>query len=51
MLTNLISRAADEDRVLFNLMGRPAILAAAFLLTKLVRAIGAFDRQIGRRLN
>jgi hypothetical protein len=32
MLTNLISRAADEDRVLFNLIGRPAILAAAFFL-------------------
>jgi urease accessory protein len=32
VLTNLISRAADEDRVLFNLIGRLAILAAAFFL-------------------
>jgi hypothetical protein len=32
MFTNLIYRAADEDRVLFNLIGSPAILAAALFL-------------------
>ena len=32
MFTNLINRAADEDRVLFNLIGCPAILAAGFFL-------------------
>lgn len=32
MFTNLINRAADEDRVLFNLIGCFAILAAAFFL-------------------
>ncbi len=32
MLTNLINRATDGDGVLFNLIGRPAILAAAFFV-------------------
>jgi urease accessory protein len=32
MSTNPIYRAADEDRVLFNLMGCPAVLAVAFFL-------------------
>jgi urease accessory protein len=32
MLMKLINRAADEDRVLLNLMGCPAVLAAAFFL-------------------
>ena len=32
MFTNLINRAGDEDRVRFNLIGYPAILAATFFL-------------------
>jgi urease accessory protein len=32
MFTSLINRAADEDRVFFNLIGCPTILAAAFFL-------------------
>jgi urease accessory protein len=32
MFTNLIDRAVDKDRALFNLIGRPVILAAAFFL-------------------
>jgi urease accessory protein len=32
MFTDLINRAADEDRVRFNLIGCPAILSAAFFL-------------------
>ena len=32
MFANLIDRAADEDRVRFNLIGCPAILAATFFL-------------------
>jgi len=32
MFTKLINRAADEDRVRFNLIGYRAILSAAFSL-------------------
>jgi urease accessory protein len=32
MFANLIYRSADEDRVLFNVIGRPAVLAAALFL-------------------